>query len=226
MDSTGEYIIVGFQEQLRARCPRARQADRQRDPCGLGPRFIGKDDDGSVVAPQFDQLAEAERDAFNAPTPTSAASSAKRTSSTAASPRAQLTAALIIWETRAAVRRRRARCGGVVLEGPHPYELVEAAEAPERRRVTDTYEEKEHHNDETRPSPDGVTTARAGTATAVGGICSAAAGRAGPAPGGWPPAAPAPHRSRRPFAQLRVGQLHAQGILTDEEFAAQGKLLG
>jgi len=62
-----EYIIVGFPgNNFAARSPRARQADRQRDRAGLGPRVHRKDDDGSVVALEFDQLAEAERDAFNA----------------------------------------------------------------------------------------------------------------------------------------------------------------
>ena len=45
-----------------------------------------------------------------------------------------------------------------------------------------------------------------------------------PAPAAPPPAAPAPD----PIAQLKqLGELHAQGVLTDEEFAAQkAKLLG
>lgn len=45
-----------------------------------------------------------------------------------------------------------------------------------------------------------------------------------PAPAGSPPAAPAPD----PIAQLKqLGELHAQGVLTDEEFAAQkAKVLG
>jgi membrane protease subunit (stomatin/prohibitin family) len=43
-----------------------------------------------------------------------------------------------------------------------------------------------------------------------------------------PPEAPAEAPAEDPYAQLeKLGQLHEQGILTDEEFAAQkAKLLG
>jgi membrane protease subunit (stomatin/prohibitin family) len=78
-----------------------------------------------------------------------------------------------------------------------------------------------------------VTTAVvAGTATAVGGHMQrkqAQAAQAQLAPGAAAAPAPAPAPVEEdPFAQLeKLGQLHAQGILTDEEFAAQkAKLLG
>lgn len=43
-----------------------------------------------------------------------------------------------------------------------------------------------------------------------------------------PPPAPAPAPAADPYEELKkLGELHAQGILTDEEFAAQkAKLLG
>jgi hypothetical protein len=43
-----------------------------------------------------------------------------------------------------------------------------------------------------------------------------------------PPPAPAPQAAADPIAQLKeLGALHAQGILTDEEFAAQkARILG
>jgi membrane protease subunit (stomatin/prohibitin family) len=76
-----------------------------------------------------------------------------------------------------------------------------------------------------------VTTAVvAGTATAVGGHMQrkqAQAAQAQQAQAAAAAPAPAPVEED-PFAQLeKLGQLHAQGILTDEEFAAQkAKLLG
>ena len=78
-----------------------------------------------------------------------------------------------------------------------------------------------------------VTTAVvAGTATAVGGHmqrkqAQAAQAQQAQAAAAAPAPAPAPVVGD-PVAQLeKLGQLHAQGILTDEEFAAQkAKLLG
>ena len=75
-----------------------------------------------------------------------------------------------------------------------------------------------------------VTTAVvAGTATAVGGHMQRKQAQAALAPAAAAARAPAPAPVEEdPFAQLeKLGQLHAQGILTDEEFAAQkAKLLG
>ena len=95
--------------------------------------FIGKDDDGSVVALEFDQLAEAERDAFNALDADIGGIISEEDIEHAASfLEPNSSAALIIWEdvwaAPFAVAVRDA--GGVVLEGARiPYELVEAAEA-------------------------------------------------------------------------------------------------
>jgi hypothetical protein len=49
-----------------------------------------------------------------------------------------------------------------------------------------------------------------------------------PEPQYAPPPAPAPVPAADPYEELKkLGDLHAQGILTDEEFAAQkAKLLG
>jgi hypothetical protein len=49
-----------------------------------------------------------------------------------------------------------------------------------------------------------------------------------PEPQYAPPPAPAPVPAADPYEELKkLGELHAQGILTDEEFAAQkAKLLG
>lgn len=73
----------------------------------------------------------------------------------------------------------------------------------------------------------------AGTATAVSGSVAskqaAKAAPAAPAPAPAPAAAPAPAGlSPDALAQLRqLGELHQQGILTDEEFTAQkAKILG
>ncbi len=78
------------------------------------------------------------------------------------------------------------------------------------------------------------TAAVAGTATAVSNRVSRRQGerwaRQGAPPGEQeqPAGAPEPQAPADPIAQLRdLGQLHEQGILTDEEFAAQkAKILG
>jgi hypothetical protein len=75
----------------------------------------------------------------------------------------------------------------------------------------------------------------AGTATAVSNRVSrrqasrwADQGQTAPAYMEAAPAAPPPAAGADPIEQLeKLGQLHAQGILTDEEFTAQkAKLLG
>jgi len=63
-----EYIIVGFPgNNFRGQiAPELAKLIDSGTVRVLDLVFIGKDDDGSVVALEFDQLAEAERDAFNA----------------------------------------------------------------------------------------------------------------------------------------------------------------
>lgn len=69
----------------------------------------------------------------------------------------------------------------------------------------------------------------AGTATAVSGrVSRRQEGRYAQQEQAQAPAPPAETPAEDPMAQLeKLGQLHAQGVLTDEEFAAQkAKVLG
>jgi membrane protease subunit (stomatin/prohibitin family) len=69
----------------------------------------------------------------------------------------------------------------------------------------------------------------AGTAGAVSGhMANKQQQQAAAQQAAAPPEAPAEAPAEDPYAQLeKLGQLHEQGILTDEEFAAQkAKLLG
>jgi len=72
------------------------------------------------------------------------------------------------------------------------------------------------------------TTAVVGTAAVVGGHMANKQAQQAAAQQPQEAAAPPPPEAEDPYAELeKLGKLHADGILTDEEFAAQkAKLLG